>query len=278
VGNRVGIIAGTGLFPYLVAKELKNQGKELFVLAVEAEVNPDLASLAERYETVSAGEVARIIHFFQANKIKQALLTGKVSPEWLLKVEKLDSLARELLSHLPARDASSVIESFIRLLRRQGIEVLDPTPFFQPFLCSPGFLTPNVPTAETLADVELAFSLAGKLADLEIGQVVAVKKRVVVAVEALEGTDKMIERAAAMAGPGFSVVKVGRSQQKTAVDLPAIGPETVRRLVAGKASCLGLEAGRVAFFGREEALKIAAEAGLAVLVRERNKGEEGGDG
>jgi len=272
VGNRRGIIAGTGLSPYLVAKELKNQGKELFVLAVETGVNPDLVSLAERYETISPGEVARIIHFFQANKIKQALLVGKVSPEWLLKVEKLDFLARELLANLPARDASSVIENFIHLLRRHGIEVTDPAPFFQPFLCPPGFLTPQVPPAETLADVELAFGLAEILADLEIGQVVAVKKRVVVAVEALEGTDKMIERAAAIAGPGFSVAKVGRSRQKMAVDLPAVGPETVRRLVAGKASCLGLEAGRVAFFGREEALQIAAEAGLAVLVRERNKG------
>lgn len=273
MGGRIGIIAGTGKFPLLVARQLKKGAKEIFVLAVEPGADPRLARLAAVYRHIPAGSGAAILDFLAANKLEEVILAGKVSPAWLMKPEEFDSLSRKFLAKLFRLTPSAVIEGFIDILRSQGIKVIDPTPFFEGYFCRPGLLTPRAPSRRVLSDVKLAFNLACRLADLEIGQVAAVKEGVVVAVEGLEGTDQMIARAGELAGEGISVAKVGRSNQKMAVDVPAVGLETVRSLAAAKAACLGIEAGKVAFFDQEEALALAREAGLAILASEREGAE-----
>lgn len=274
MGGRIGIIAGTGKFPVLVARELKKQAKELFVLAVEPEADPELAALASVFRYLPPWSLAVILDFIKANKLEEVLLAGKVNPAWLLKSEEFDSLTRGLLGKFSRVTGAAVIQGFIDFLRSRGVRVSDPAPFFERYFCQPGFLTPEVPSQEALSDVKLAFDLACRLADLEIGQVAAVKRGVVVAVEGLEGTDKMIARAGELAGEGIAVAKVGRSLQLMAVDVPAVGLETVRSLAAAKAACLCIEAGKVAFFDQEEALAIARQAGLAILARPRDATEE----
>lgn len=269
MGNRVGLIAGSGSFPLLLARNLKKEGREVFVISVEPETNPGFFSVTSEVRKILPGEIIKVLEFLQENKLEEVFLAGKVDPGWLLKTRSLDSLAKDLWPEKAQITAREIIEILIEYLRQQGIEVLDPSPFLRPFFCQSGFLTKNQPSAEVLTDLELAFDLATKMADLEIGQVVAVKKGIVIAVEALEGTDKMIKRAGELAGEDFVVAKVGRTEQSVLVDVPAVGLTTVRSLLEAKAICLGLEAEKVAFFDQEEALPLAEKAGLAILARSR---------
>jgi DUF1009 family protein len=269
VGNRIGIIAGSGLFPFLLARSLKAQGKEIYVISVEKKVESRLLSLSSQFLQIWPGEMARFLQFVKENEIDKVFLAGKVDPLWLLRNQSFDSLAWKLWPEKGPATASVVIEILINFLKEQGIEVLDPSPFLEPFFCQPGYLTRHQPSPEALRDLDLAFDLALKMADLEIGQVVAVKKGVIVSVEALEGTDKMIRRAGKLAGEGMVVAKVGRTRQSLVVDVPAVGLATVRSLLEAKASCLGIEAGKVAFFEQEKALALAEEAGLAIVARRR---------
>ena len=269
MGNRIGIIAGSGLFPILLARSLKEKGEEVYVISVEKEVEPRLLSLSSQGLQILPGEIARLLHFIKENKINKVFLAGKVDPRWLLRNQSFDSLALKLWPEKGPATASVIIEILINFLKEQGIEVLDPSSFLEPFFCQPGYLTRHQPSPEALKDLDLAFDLAVKMADLEIGQVVAVKKGVIVSVEALEGTDKMIKRAGELAGDGMVVAKVGRTRQSPVVDVPAVGLATVRSLLEARAACLGIEAGKVAFFEQEEALALAEEAGLAIVARRR---------
>ncbi len=278
MGERIGIIAGSGYFPYLVAKELQKKGKKLFVLAVEPEATALLSPLAEAISFFPPGAAAAMLRFLKDNGISEVVMVGKINPGWLLEEKNLDALAQELLSLSPEKTAPSLVDLAIRFLHLQGIEVVDPAPFFQPYFCSPGYLTRHIPPADVLNDATLAFRLACVLAELEIGQVVAVKKGIVAAVEAMEGTDKMITRAAELAGANFSLAKVGRFRQKMTADVPGIGLKTIQALVSGQAACLVIEAGAVAFFDQEEALPLAEEAGLAILVKKRDNNYEGDNG
>ncbi len=271
MGNRVALIAGSGSFPFFLARTLKKEEREVFVISIESEMDPGLVSVASSVQKIWPVEISKLFKFFEENKIKEVYLAGKVDPLWLLKMPSLDPLAKNLWPEKRQVTPKEIIEILITYLRQRGIEVLDPAPFLQPFFCQPGFLTKNQPKDEVLSDLDLAFEVATKMADLEIGQVVAVKKGVVIAVEALEGTDKMIKRAGELAGEGFAVAKVGRSRQSMLVDVPAVGLTTIRSLLKAKASLLGLEAGKVAFFDQEKALPLAEKAGLAILARSRGQ-------
>jgi len=110
--------------------------------------------------------------------------------------------------------------------------------------------------------------LARSIADLDIGQTIVVKDKAIVAVEAMEGTDETIRRAGRLAGPGIVAIKVGRTRQDMRIDVPAVGLETMRVLVAVHGAALVFEAGRVPFFQKEEALALADANGIAVLARE----------
>lgn len=269
MGNRIGLISGSGSFPFFLARRLKEEGREVFVISVEPETDPGLLAVASKVRKILPGEIVKVLEFLKENNIEEVFLAGKVDPLWLLKTHHLDSLAKNLWPEKEMITAKKIIEIFVDYLGQQGIKVLDPAPFLRPFFCPPGFLTKNQPSAEVLTDLELAFELAIKMADLEIGQVVAVKKGIVIAVEALEGTDKMIKRAGELAGGDFVVAKVGRTEQSMFVDVPAVGLTTVRSLLEAKAICLGFEAEKVAFFDQEEAVPLAEKAGLAILAKPR---------
>jgi hypothetical protein len=117
-------------------------------------------------------------------------------------------------------------------------------------------------------DVEFGWALARRLADLDVGQTVIVKDRAVVAVEAAEGTDAAIRRAGELAGRGTVAVKVSRTRQDLRVDVPAVGLTTVRSLAQAGSAALCLEAGRVAFFQKEQALELAGQCGIIIFAKE----------
>lgn len=245
---------------------LRGRGYNPFILGIEGETRPGVKRHAEVFAVVKPGEVGKAVAFFKSHEISAILFLGKVRPEVIFRPDLMNGTARKLLSRVKERSATGILQVLFRFLEAGGFEVLDPALILKPYFCRPGVLTRKRPSPEGLKDIDFGLKMARRAADLEIGQTLVVKGRSVVAVEGIEGTDQTIRRGARLAGPGFVVVKAGRSAQDTRFDVPAVGLETVRALVRGGGGALALEAGKVAFFQREKAVAMADSHGVAVVV------------
>jgi UDP-2,3-diacylglucosamine hydrolase len=194
------------------------------------------------------------------------LFRSKVRPEAILRTAGGNSAADRIRREARGGSPAPLIASLIGYLEAQGIRVEDPTPFLGFLFCPPGVLTRTPANARISEEVAYGFRIARLLADADIGQTVIVKGRMTIAVEGIEGTDRAIIRGGELAGPGTVVIKVCRSNQDPRIDLPAVGLETVRSLVAARATALAIEAGRVLFVGREEAVALAESRGISLLA------------
>lgn len=247
--------------------DLRRMGHPPFVLAIEGQTRPGIKKSAEVFATVKPGEVAKAVAFFKSHDVTDILFLGKVRPEVIFRPVLLNGQARKLLGRAKERSAIGILQVLFRFLEAGGFKVMDPAPILKPYFCRPGVLTRKRPSPERLKDIDFGLKMARRAADLEIGQTLVVKERSVIAVEGVEGTDRAIKRGARLAGPGFVVAKAGRSAQDMRFDVPAVGLETVRAIVRGGGGALALEAGKVAFFQREEAVAMADSHGATVVVR-----------
>ncbi len=267
MGRRLGILAGAGAFPRLAAARARREGHRVIVAAVRGEADPALSSAADVVEWIEAGDLARTLAFLKGQGITELLLAGKIDPRILLvRPDGLDDAGGEIVRQLADLGPTSVLSVLVGFLASQGIRTLDPTPYLKDFFCAPGILTRTAPPEDSLADIAFARPKARALADLDIGQTVAVKNRMVVAVEGVEGTDRTILRAGELAGPGFVVVKVARTRQDPRLDLPAVGLETVRSLARAHGGTLWFESAAMPFFERDEAVALADGHGIAIVA------------
>ncbi len=267
MGPRIGLIAGAGEFPLSVLEEARRRGFYCAVLAVAEGASPDLESRADAWKRTGSGRVEEALAFFREQGVEDIVFAGKIDPSDLFRPETQDETARRAMAALPDRRPATLIRAAIDLLARRGFRVADPAPFLENLMCPEGTLTPAGVSEQAAADIAFGWPLVRVIADLDIGQTLVVKNGTVVAVEGLEGTDEAIRRAGRLAGPGTVVLKAARTRQDLRIDLPAAGLTTVRSLVEARASALCLEAGRVVFFQRDEALALAGSAGLAVVGR-----------
>lgn len=268
MGPRLGIVAGSGGFPLRAAEEARKRGISLAIAAVSGESPGDIRAPGEAFLAVGPGDLGGLTAFFKDQGITDILLAGKVDPAILLDPTSWDKEARTLIEDMgPERGPEAALRALIEHLGRQGLRVIDPTPFLEPYFCRPGVLTVSAPSPEVLRDMEFGWSRARVLSDLDVGQTIVVKSGLVVAVEGLEGTNKTLERAGRLAGPGIVAVKVGRTRQDPRIDLPAVGKETVRMLAEARAAALCFEAKTIPFFDRDDAVRVADGAGVAVVAR-----------
>lgn len=268
MASRIGIVAGSGRFPGRAVQEALKRDMDCAVVSVSGALPDDFPVSKDVFLAAGPGDLEKITSFFRDLDIKDILLAGKVDPGTLLDPAALDREARTLFESLGSeRGPAAVLQVLIEYLARQGLRVIDPRPFLEPYFCGPGVLTAAPPSPQILRDMEFGWARARTLSDLDIGQTLVVRQGMVVAVEGLEGTDKTLERGGRLAGPGIVAVKVGRTCQDPRIDLPAVGLETVRILVDVCGAALCFEAKTVPFFDREESLRLADEAGLAIMAR-----------
>ncbi len=267
MANRLGILAGSGNFPLLALIEAQNQGYFCAVAGFLGEADPALETRAEVFEWVGAGELAKLLAFLKNNGIREIILAGKVDPRSLYRADRFDEAAVKLLAQLKEKSPSRLVQALIGFLSGQGIEVMDPTFLLRRYFCPEGVLTESHPAAEIQQDIDFGWRKARTLADLDIGQTVVVKNGTVVAVEGVEGTDQVILRGGELAGPGIIAVKVSRTSQDPRVDLPGVGFKTIEALAKVRAAALCLEADRVVFFERAEALALANASHIAIVAR-----------
>lgn len=269
---RLGLIAGNGRFPFLVLEGARRLGHDVTVVAVRQEAGPDLAEAAAAdppadLHWVSLGQVGKCIAILRNAGVTRAVMAGQVKHTRLFADIRPDLAGLQVLRRLGARNTDAVISAVAAVLADHGIELQDSTAFLQPMLAGVGVLTARAPSADEQADLDFGYRAADAVAGLDIGQTVAVKNRAVVAVEAMEGTDAVIARAGALAGPGVCIVKVGKPGQDMRFDVPVVGLPTLAAMDAAGARVLSVDAGLTLVLDGPRFYARADAQGTAVVGR-----------
>ncbi len=266
-GDRYALIAGSGQFPLLVLREARRQNVDMVVLALREETDPAIEQLGARVHWLSLGELQKALDLLRQEAVRKAVLAGQVKHAQIFSNTPADPALAQLLALLPQKNTDSLIGGIARALEMLGIEVVDSTFFVRSLLPEPGPLTARQPDAEEAADIAYGRAIARQIARLDLGQTVVVSQRACVAIEAMEGTDAVIERAAALAnGRRLVVVKVSKPGQDMRFDVPVVGLPTLEVMKRSKATALAIDAGRTLVFDAEEFRRRADDYGLAVAA------------
>jgi UDP-2,3-diacylglucosamine hydrolase len=260
-----GLIAGNGDFPFLVLEGARSRGIEMSVIAIREEASPALEKTARRFHWISLGELSRGIDLLHQEGVKHAVMAGQVKHNKIFSSIRPDWRLAKLLLSLPSKNTDSLIGAIARVLQDEGIELVDSTKFLGPLLPLPGILTARRPDAAESADIEYGRQIARQIAGLDLGQTVVVRERACVAVEAMEGTDETIERAARITGgQKIVVVKVSKPRQDMRFDVPVVGLKTIEVMRRCNATALAIDAARTLLFDRDALIRAADEAGIAI--------------
>jgi hypothetical protein len=260
-----GLIAGNGDFPFLVLEGARSRGIEMAVIAIREEASPSLERVARRLHWVGLGELSRAIELLHQEGVKRAVMAGQVKHNKIFSAIRPDWRLAKLLFSLPAKNTDSLIGAVARVLQDEGIELVDSTKFLGPLLPSAGVLTRRAPDESEAADMAYGRDIARRIAGLDLGQTVVVRDRACVAIEAMEGTDETIERAARITGgQRLVVVKVGKPKQDMRFDVPVVGIKTIEVMRRCQATALAIDAGRTLLFDRDDLIRAADEAGIAI--------------
>lgn len=266
MSSPVAIIAGAGRFPLYVAQEVKRQGGSVVVLGIKGWADASLASHVDVYEDIGMGQLGQLIERLKVHGVREAIMAGKVTKEVLFDQRTgFDAQALGLLRQVNDFSVTTLLGAVAKQLAEQGVTLLDSSTYLKGNLCPEGVLTSRGPTEVEVEDIRMGQQVARTMATLDVGQTVVVKGRVIVAVEALEGTDATIRRAHTLAGRGLVVVKVASPAQDRRFDLPIIGTETMATLVESGVSCLALEAQVTLLLEREALVARANAAGICIV-------------
>jgi hypothetical protein len=260
-----GLIAGSGDFPFLVLEGARSRGIEMAVIAIREEASPALERAAKMLHWISLGELSHGIELLHQEGVKHAVMAGQVKHSKIFSSIRPDWRLAKLLFSLPAKNTNSLIGAIARVLEDEGIELVDSTKFLGPLLPTEGALTKRALDAREDADIGYGRQVAQQIAGLDLGQTVVIRDCACVAVEAMEGTDETIERAARIAnGQRLVVVKVSKPRQDMRFDVPVVGLKTVEVMRRSNATALAIDAGRTLLFDRDALIRAADEAGIAI--------------
>jgi UDP-2,3-diacylglucosamine hydrolase len=260
-----GLIAGNGNFPFLVLEGARSRGIEMAVVAIREEASPELERVAKRLHWVSLGELSRTIELLHQEGVKRAVMAGQVKHNKIFSAIRPDWRLAKLLFSLPAKNTDSLIGAIAGVLSEEGIELVNSTKFLGPLLPEAGVLTKRAPNASEAADIAYGHKVARQIAGLDLGQMVVVRDRACVAIEAMEGTDETIERAARITGgQKLVVVKVSKPLQDMRFDVPVIGLKTIEVMRRSNATALAIDAGRTLLFERDDLIRAANDAEIAI--------------
>lgn len=273
----LGLIAGEGEFPQLVARGARAAGRRVMIVALRGFADPALRELADWFCWRGVVQLGRWIRVFRRAGCREVIMAGRVrkaemfaGPRWLQWLEYLPDLTSIRVWYFHARDRrnDSLLGAAADEMQRRGLTLVDSTTYCKEALAEAGVLTPFGPRASVVDDADFAWPLARQIAALDIGQSVAVKEREIIAVEAIEGTDKLIERAGELCPQGgWTLVKVAKPDQDMRFDVPAIGPQTIENLHRQRAAGLVIEAGKTLVLERERMLRLAAKYRITVIGR-----------
>ncbi|HKV25101.1 MAG TPA: UDP-2,3-diacylglucosamine diphosphatase LpxI [Candidatus Acidoferrum sp.] len=260
-----GLIAGNGRFPFLVLEGARSQGVEMAVIAIKEEASSELEKFSSRMHWVSLGELSKAIDLMHQEGVTQAVMAGQVKHNKIFSAIRPDWKLAKLLFSLPRKNTDALIGGVARLLQDEGIELVDSTLFLKPLLPEPSVLTRRAPDEREAKDIAYGHSVARQIAAMDVGQTVVIADQACVAVEAMEGTDETIARAARLAdGKSLVVVKVSKPGQDMRFDVPVVGLPTIEQMKSSRATALAVDAGRTLLFDRSKLIELADAAGISI--------------
>ncbi len=264
-GACIGLIAGNGRFPIIFAENARRLGYTVSAVAHIGETEPELEKYVEKIHWIKIGQLNKLIQAFKSDGVRHAVMLGGIKKTHVFTTVRPDLRVLAMASRLRLWKDDAILREFAAELEREGIQICDSTFGLNGILVEEGSLTKRRPTKKEWADVRYGWEIAETIGRLDIGQCVVVKDRVIVAVEAVEGTDNAIRRGGELAGNGTVVVKRCKPQQDLRFDLPAVGPRTIETMKSALASVLAVEAGKSVLLDRQEMIRQADRAGIAVV-------------
>ncbi|HHY47804.1 MAG TPA: LpxI family protein, partial [Firmicutes bacterium] len=263
--GRLGIVAGEGDLPIVIAREARLRGLDVVICYVAGEPGPGLMDVSNKVHRVPLSRPAEIIRVLQQERVLMAILAGKVWKDLMFRDQEVgDYIARYLPPGEPRNDDRLLLR-FVQDLERAGIAIVPQVDYLGSHLAGKGTLSTREPSCRELSDARVGFEVAKHVGAADIGQTVVVKCGVVLAVEAAEGTDAAIMRGGEVGGPGAVVVKVAKPSQDPRFDMPAVGSHTIAVMAAAGASCLAVESGRTVLVDPEDMLALADRSEISVI-------------
>ena len=279
--GRLGLIAGNGRFPFLLLEAARAHGLSVVVAAIKEETDPEMdqraaEDAAVRVHWMSLGELSKLIEVFKAEGVSRAVMAGQVKHKQIFSSIRPDWRLAKLLMNLRTRNTDMLLGAVAKVLGDEGIELISSTAYLEPLLAKAGVMTARGPDDGERADVAYGRTVARGIAGFDLGQTVVIAAGACVAVEAMEGTDATIARAGELfrtLGEGDStlrrtltVVKVAKPNQDMRFDVPVVGVATIEAMQTAGATCLCVEAGRTLVFDLIAMIRIADEAGIALIA------------
>jgi len=265
--KKIGLIAGNRKFPLLFAASAKKQGCEIIAIAIKGDTSLKLKKIVDKIYWLKLSEFQRMFDIFKAEGVESVVMAGQISPRRLFNKETQNSpQIRQILDTLKNKQADTLFGAVAKRLQAAGLTLLDSTTFIEEYLPKRGTLTKQEPDFDTWKDVYFGLSLAKEVANLDIGQTVAVKSQAIVAVEAFEGTDNLIRRAGKIGRGRVVIVKVSKPKQDMRFDIPVIGLNTIKNLAKAKCRCLAFEAAKTLFIDQAESIRLADKKGISIVA------------
>lgn len=260
----IGIIAGGGQFPLMVADSVREQGHRVMAVAHHEETDPELTNRVDHIVWIRLGHLGQLIKALKKHGVKKALLAGSITKRRIFETN-FDLKGLVLMSKIAIFHDDGILRSLARELEREGIHIVSATSFIPDLLSPPGCPTKRKPTKKEKEDIQFGWQVAKELGRLDIGQCVVVRRKTVLALEAIEGTDETILRGGRLAKEKAVVIKVSKPNQDLRFDIPTVGSKTVETMSKVKASVLALEAGKTLMFDKSEMIQLADSSGISIV-------------
>ncbi|MFZ0589784.1 MAG: UDP-2,3-diacylglucosamine diphosphatase LpxI [Bryobacteraceae bacterium] len=264
--SRYGLIAGNGRFPLLALQTAKSLGHEVVVIAIQDEAAAEIEQCGAPVHWITIAQLGKLIDILKQEGIREVMMTGQVKHVSIFSALQPDWRLFKLLASLKEKNTSALIGGVQRVLRDEGIELVDSTALLKPLLAGEGVLTKRKPTKEEESDIRYGRRVAHVLASVDVGQSVAISEKACVAAEAMEGTDAMLRRACALAnGKPLRLVKVSRGRAHMLFDVPVAGPGTIETMLETGTTALALDSGRTLLIDKAEMIEVANRAGITIV-------------
>lgn len=263
---RYGLIAGNGRFPLLVLAAARGLGHEVVAIGIKDEASPEIEAQAHKSYWISIGQLSRLVEILKQEQIHEVMMAGQVQHVSIFSSIRPDWRLLKLLTGLKEKNTDALIGGVARVLEEEDIRLVDSTALLKPLLAGTGVITIRRPSDSEEADANYGRRIAGALSALDVGQSVAIAERACVAIEAMEGTDAMLRRAAGLAnGKSLTLVKGSRRRKHLLFDVPVAGCGTIAVMQETGATLLGVDAGRTLLLDKAEMIAKADQAGISIV-------------
>jgi DUF1009 family protein len=274
----LGLIAGEGAFPLLVARGARAAGRRVVCCAFDGIADPSLANEVDEFRQVSFVRLASWARFLNRHGCREAIMVGRVKKQTMHRANQWLWIARQMpdwttlrayiIKLRKDRRSEAILLTIADELQKKGVTLIDSTTYTAEQLATEGLMGRVEPSERQQVDIDRGWEVCGYLTREDIGQAVAIKDRDVIAVEAVEGTNRMIDRAAGLCrGGGWTLVKRANTRGDMRMDVPTIGVHTIQKLAEARAACLCVEAGKVILLEKQKVIEQANKAGIAIVGR-----------